>query len=207
MGMIYTPHMVAGYPFEGNANDVSGMNNGTWVGNEYYEVGIIGRAAWFYSDRYIDCPAINVGGDKITISAWIKPNALGSINNNKQFVAKWDDDWVLGFENSNYNKIWWVIKNTAGTRSTIISPSLTSTDWVHVLATYNGAETKLYLNTELVASGILTGDIKSSNTIVRIGSYSSSSNIFIGLIDNVKIYNKALTQQEVKRDYLNLPIF
>jgi len=70
-----------------------------------------------------------------------------------------------------------------------------SNNWNHVLLTYDGSEQKLYINSQLKASQALTGNINKNYNNILIGFN------FAGLLDEVRIYNKALTSDEVEQVY------
>lgn len=87
--------------------------------------------------------------------------------------------------------------NTAAAAS-----SLPNNTWSHLLCTYDGSNIKLYLNGTQIASNSRTGTItSSSSTNVNIAQKSDSSERYAGQIDDVRIYNYALTPTLVKQLY------
>jgi hypothetical protein len=76
--------------------------------------------------------------------------------------------------------------------------------WIHVAATYDGSSAKIYINGILSASQAITGLIDwttgSTNTIYRIGAYEDDTEFygFQGQIDEVKVWNTALTQTQIR---------
>ncbi len=78
--------------------------------------------------------------------------------------------------------------------------------WTHVATTYDGAIQQLYVNGILVASRAQTGSIAASNGALRIGGNSSwADEFFNGLIDDVRVYNRALTGAQITAD-MNTPL-
>jgi hypothetical protein len=77
---------------------------------------------------------------------------------------------------------------------------LPTNTWTHLAATYDGSTQKLYVNGELVGSRPQTGTIAVSDGKLRIGGNSVWGEYFTGQIDEVRIYNRALTQAEVLAD-------
>jgi hypothetical protein len=68
--------------------------------------------------------------------------------------------------------------------------------WVHVAATFDGTTAVLYLNGEEVGSGAFS--LGNGTTVgMRIGSYNDNSPCFNGDLDEVRIYNRALTPDEL----------
>lgn len=77
--------------------------------------------------------------------------------------------------------------------------------WTHLAFTYDGATEKLYVNGALVTSRAQTGAISTSNGVLHIGGDSVWGEHFQGLIDEVRIYNRALTASEILAD-LQTPV-
>ncbi|NOT57245.1 MAG: hypothetical protein HOP18_21795 [Deltaproteobacteria bacterium] len=72
--------------------------------------------------------------------------------------------------------------------------------WTHLAATYDGATQRLYVNGVLVASRAQTGSIAGSGSPLRIGGNSVWGEYFQGRIDEVRIYNRALTAAQITTD-------
>ena len=77
--------------------------------------------------------------------------------------------------------------------------------WSHLAATYDGATMRLYMNGALVSSQARTGAIATSANPLQIGGDSLYGQYFNGNIDEVRIYNRALTQAEIQAD-MNTPL-
>ena len=102
----------------------------------------------------------------------------------------------------------WVSSNGiwTGTLATGLANYLTSGQapvagqWQHVAFSYNGSTARFYVNGTEVANRSFTGNVGDSNTW-RIGAYGSTAmGFFDGTIDEVRIYNRALTQTEIEGD-------
>jgi beta-lactam-binding protein with PASTA domain len=73
--------------------------------------------------------------------------------------------------------------------------------WTHLATTYDGANQRFYVNGVLVGTTARTGTIAVSNGAIRIGGNASSTGEFFnGMIDEVRIYNRALTAAEIATD-------
>jgi len=72
--------------------------------------------------------------------------------------------------------------------------------WTHLATTYDGANQRLYINGVLVATKAQTGAIAAANQPLRIGGNNVSGEFFQGLIDEVRIYNRALSAAEITAD-------
>jgi hypothetical protein len=77
--------------------------------------------------------------------------------------------------------------------------------WTHLTATYDNAMLRLYVNGTLVRSSAMSGALLTSTGALRIGGNSVWGEFFQGSIDEVRIYNRALTQTEIQAD-MNTPI-
>jgi hypothetical protein len=74
--------------------------------------------------------------------------------------------------------------------------------WYHLAATYNGNQVKLYLNGQLDAFYTITGSIETTNFPVSIGYWGvANADYFNGLIDEVQIFNRALSDTEIVAIY------
>jgi len=79
--------------------------------------------------------------------------------------------------------------------------------WSHVAVTYDGARQRIYVNGSEVANRVQTGAIAVSGSPLRIGGNGafSGGEFFRGLIDEVRVYNRALTLAEIQSD-MNTPV-
>ncbi len=75
--------------------------------------------------------------------------------------------------------------------------------WHNIAVTYDGSVTKLYLDGNEVASEAASGLLSTSSSYLYIGSYSGNTYSFNGIIDDVKIYEYALSADDIK-NYYNL---
>ena len=72
--------------------------------------------------------------------------------------------------------------------------------WVHLAATYDGQNQRMYVDGVLVSSKAQTGPILASTGRLSIGGNSIWGEYFKGMIDEVRIYNRALTNAEIQKD-------
>ncbi|WP_162127474.1 LamG-like jellyroll fold domain-containing protein [Flavobacterium phycosphaerae] len=80
------------------------------------------------------------------------------------------------------------------------STALNKSQWYHLAATYGGGTLALYLNGKLVASQAVGGGIASDTSKLTIGKNPlSSTDYFKGKIDEVRVFNTALTALQVQR--------
>ncbi|MFA6377424.1 MAG: LamG-like jellyroll fold domain-containing protein [Acholeplasmataceae bacterium] len=156
-------------------------------------------------NRYIECNndnSLNVR-DKITISAWIKPTGLNV--NYQGIVVKGALNYgihLMTGANVDQNKIgiWARLEETWTYLG--YSPVVSLNDWNFIVWTYDGLNSKLY-NAGNVLSYPRSGNLTYDTNKLRIGldgPYGGSS--FDGFIDDVRIYNAALTSSQIKQNYI-----
>jgi hypothetical protein len=86
------------------------------------------------------------------------------------------------------------------------SPSALAVNaWSHVAVTWDGSIMRLYVNGVEVANHARTGTLQTTTTPLRIGGNSPYGEFFLGRIDEVRIYNRALSAAEIQTD-MNTPI-
>jgi hypothetical protein len=117
--------------------------------------------------------------------------------------AKANYDIKIIGNGANQNKIqFWQYNDLTSSWDAITSTTALSNDtWYHVVATYDGAKMRLYINGILESSGDSTAT-HSGTEKLQIGyDQSSDEKLFRGQLDNLKIYNKALSDSEVLARY------
>lgn len=194
--------LVGYWKFEGDAQDSSGnYNHGFWVGEEFYsEEGVFGKAAVFNgTSNYVTIPhspSIDVGWSAFSVGAWVNSIGHGRYNQhllNKRTGGKgpfWDMYLSGLVENIN--------AEVAGQSFDNPPSNMSLRKWHYVMLTRdaNGLVT-VYIDGKPVNSKGMPGD--SSNThSFNIGNLEGSLDQgFNGLVDEVVIYNRALTREEV----------
>lgn len=151
-------------------------------------------------DDYVDCgnhESLRIT-DAITIEAWVKLNgAQGS----GLFVAHSWTDYGLRYAHGKYA---FSVRGQDGVEDYVYSSVTPLSEWVHLVGTYDSStETaRIYVNGELGGEAVFSGngEIFLTSGNVQMGGTSEWSN-FNGLIDEVRIYNRVLTESEVERLY------
>jgi len=196
------PNLVLYLNFDGSVLDFSGKNNhGEWQGSESYALGIEDQAISLNGTA--DGTYVLVGHDetldgmgKLTLSAWAKKNSAdvgGSI-----FLKH-----VTYHIDIRSNQVYNYLFNSSGDRLDLIvnSDSIYDTEWHHYVVTYDGAAVRLYIDGQEAGSQPFSGDIAvqpSRNLYIGKNSWDNSFN---GLIDEVKIYDRDLSQSEIQDIY------
>lgn len=199
---------------EAIVKDVLGKNNGTAVGNPKIVEGKLNKCLSF--DGVDDCvkvgddPSLNFKGGEFSVEAWVRLDAWVA---QKEFaIAK----KAVGYENtpgwlvmaSAWGRpekkvgFYFAITNAAWGDNCFKSTDYDTGQWYHVVATRSGKEGKLYIDG--VLSGQKTADALSrdvdNDDDMYIGKAYPGSLYWNGLIDEVRIYNRALSMDEVKQN-------
>jgi hypothetical protein len=72
--------------------------------------------------------------------------------------------------------------------------------WTHLAATYDGTTLRLFANGTQIGSAAMSGTLVKSANALSIGGSLVWGEYFEGLIDEVRIYNRALTSAEIRAD-------
>src|SRR3989339_2094934 len=132
----------------------------------------------------------------ISIEAWVKCGDISQDGSTRRVLDK--GAYLLGASDKSYFKIF------KGGVASSVENTWTSADvnvWHHLVGTYDGTAVKLYQDGVLVNQTATTGNIDTNTSVLNIGRQSSGAGRFIGIIDEVKIYNRALTLAEVVEHY------
>jgi hypothetical protein len=139
----------------------------------------------------------------LTYSAWVKWS--GESTTNQTIFRNGRDDNVLKIINetgSNDNKVYFGLSIDTVDEALYSSIQL-DTNWHLITGTFNGTLMELYIDDQKVGSQTLSlNDVDFTSSANQIGS-GNSANFFNGSIDDVKIFNIALTQEEVALLYKN----
>lgn len=187
--------------------DSSGLkNHGKAInGANTIPLGKFDRAGSFdgINDR-IDIPnSGTLSPKKITVATWVKIKSYSG--NYPRLVTKLGSyELIMYTYPGGQGKVEWDIKIPQETDiSTPLANKLNLGVWTHVAATYDGSSSKLYINGIKVAQKTnLSGDIAYTSHPVTIGDHSTWGGRNINAdIDEVLIYNKALTESQIQALY------
>lgn len=194
--------LVAHYPLDEDsgttANDVAGTNDGTNNGATVGATGILGTTCYDFdgTDDYVD-----LGFSSLSIPAswsfWAYPH---DATTDKYAIVNWANtgaDMWINFRSDGF--IDFVVD--PATDSLADSVSYSANEWVHVVGTIDGTDIKLYKNGALGQSGTGGSGSLDSGHNYYVGGITGQSQDMDGLIDEVRVYDHALTPQEVQYLY------
>ena len=137
-----------------------------------------------------------------TLEGWIYTNSITSDN---RILSK----WFSGYPNRTFqfsatnDDLYLYISDGSSSNNTFVLNVLSLNNWHHCVATYDGANLKIYLDGVLKVTTASTMTLKDSDQPVYIGAYVGSLDPSDNTTAQPRIYNRALTAEEVARNYNN----
>lgn len=196
--------LIAYYPFNGNAEDgsFSGMDaipeNPKLIRDRFgktdsaYEFdGEKDRISTRVGDRFSTTP--------VTLSAWINIQGPGTYNPRVVAVGPentYAQHYALLLEGTSDNRRLWFLYDA---QSVYSETRMADNDgWHHVACTYDGAAAKIYIDGQLDVETPLVRTLAGfSDALLQIGYSDNEADFFDGAIDDVRIYNRALSASEI----------
>jgi len=181
-------------------------NDGTITGAKWAK-GVMGSALQFNGATdyvSIGSPGSGIIGKVVSVEAWIQSTG-NNVNANLVFAGPESHDFGIWIQGGRFFAGIW---NSADTQYSAISASSpTQGQWYHVAMTCDFNADKIvrcYINGKLDCTCAATGTaIKSGHTTIDIGGRTPNASYFHGIIDEVRIYNRALSEEEIKRPYVD----
>ena len=188
--------LVAWYPFSGDAFDASGNGNHGNVNGATLTTDRYGRANSAYSfdgiDDFIIIPNSNSLNftDQITLAYWVKLESSAPYYFPYHIIEKYDS-WGSGQRE-------WDINFGIGLSFSNWLTSFTADVYYFLVMTYDGDSIRVYKNGEKCLSSPLSGSIPYNTNDVYFGEYTLGGDYYFdGVLDDIRIYNRALSEREV----------
>jgi chitodextrinase len=199
--------LVAAYSFDAGSGttlaDASGTGNtGTIAGATWSSAGKNGGALSFDGSgdmvTVAGSPSLDVNA-AVTLEAWVRPTTLGG-------------DWRTVLVKERPGHLNYALYahdggpgpsghvNVGGSDRFSAAPPVPANAWTHLATTYDGTSLKLYVNGVVATTLAVGGPIATATNPLRIGGNSVWGEWFSGLIDDVRVYNRALSPSEIQTD-------
>jgi len=189
--------------------DQSGKgHDGVVVGEVTAEAnGMYGGAANFANGGYLDLdgpsiPAEDIPTSAMTLAAWI--NMANTGGDHEIFNARASDEtWVIHPEPKSSGDIRWLLRSYGGaTIFQIRAGTITWDEWLHFAGTYDKESGKaaLYINGELIEELVVENPVDIAGDWgmgARVGLTIDNGRPFTGLMDEFRMYTRALSQDDV----------
>ncbi len=201
---------------EGSGNitldSASGLWNGTLEGPDWSTEGVgthiisskSGALNFNGSSDSLQIGAPDVTGNQMTITGWIRPDDFGisdaRIISKAYGIVSDNHLWMLSTVNDGGTpRLRFRVKANGSTATLIGSgASLEAGKWAFVAGVYDGTRMRLYQDGQEIGSMPKSGFINTSPSVpATIGNQPSGDRPFDGLIDEVRLYSRALTPEEL----------
>lgn len=203
--------LIAWWPGDGDASDIVGGRDGTLVGGAGFAAGKVDQAFSFDGNGFVsipDDPLWTLGDNAFTVDLWVRFNSIG-VNGRHTFVGHSEsggefNKWIFWFDEFGHVPS---PQFVPALRFHVNSPSVPPTDttvapwaaqvgtWYHVAVTREGSTYKLFIDGVNVVTDVDANTIPDPGVPLTIGG-AEGLNID-GMIDEVEIFNRALSDQEI----------
>ncbi len=214
---VPTNGLLGWWPFTGNANDLSGNGNNGIVNGATLTTDRFGNqssAYRFLGNNWIQCnhnAILNVGSGSFTISCWSIKTGTGTFQHlvTRNEISSWPNavsSYILRHEQ---NRITFIGSgNASNGNGTVSTGSLTNlSNWNHIVGVYNSTTNlmSIYINGLLTSSSQIVSNPQNYNNNGQLFfgvehptvTLPSGPNFLTGNLDDIGIWNRALTQQEI----------
>ena len=184
------------YPKSGTTwSDLAGANDGTLTNGPTFDSANRGSIVFDGSNDYVIIPtaptSLVTNQGAATISVWAYPHVtgqgmiFGNGNTSRFYVETFGSVFHWGFGGNN--------------NSTTSQATFSINNWYNYVASYDGANVRGYLNSRLTDTTSVSSPSYGGSEL-KIGNWQSNL-YFNGNISNVSVYNRALSADEVRRNY------
>ena len=219
--------MTSWWPGDGNANDIVGTNNGTLLGGATAtNAGVVGQCFSFNgTNGYVQIPdSPSLHPTNLTVEAWVlfsSLNSSGSANPGHQYIVFKQNDSYANFEGFSFGKdrynhvphppstngdvFYLAVSSSDGSQTAEADSAVTVTTnvWYHVAGVRGTNFVQIYVNGQLQGQSSVSFSQNYSNLPVYFGSSGESywDGKLAGQLDEVSIYNRALSSNEITAIY------
>jgi hypothetical protein len=206
-----TAGLVAAFGFNENTGttsaDASGNGHVAAIsGAAWTTAGHNGNALTFdgVNDLVTVADSASLDVTRVTLMAWVRPTALGDW---KTAIMKETTNGLAYalYAEDNVSRPAAYVNTGSVDREAKGTAALATNTWAHLAMTFDGTNLRVYVNGALVRTAAFTGNIVTSNSPLRIGGNSIWTEFFAGQIDDVRVYNRALTLAEIQGG-MNTPV-
>jgi hypothetical protein len=202
--------LVSWWQAEGNADDFDGFNNGSLINGAGFAPGKVGQAFAFTTNGQAvivpNAPSLNPT-NALTIEGWVYVNAFVAIDASTLVAKNSPSDWSKWQYQLAIQKLGsgWIFRSGVGVPSGDYwlwgSTQVQLNTWYHVATTYDGSALTLYVNGAFETNTPVSGPIHVDTEPLRMGGFGLGPWDLAGLLDEVGLYNRALTPQEIAAIY------
>jgi hypothetical protein len=193
------------YPGSGTTwTDLSGRgNNGTLVNTPTYLTDNGGIIDFDGANNYADVTSSALNLDVGTIEVWVKADAPTDSLNQQIFARTNTSNGTFNIFKNTVNLFQFSIRLTDNTQYNIGSDSTATTNWTHIVGTYDGSIQRMFVNTvQQTTTNSISGTLNIGGTLlVNIARQTTGTAFFNGKVPMVRVYNRALTASEIQQNF------
>jgi gliding motility-associated-like protein len=190
--------LVGYWPFCGNANDASGNGNNGTVNGATLTTDRFGNTNSAYSFDGNDwISATRAHQAVFTASVWVQST---NGNCNKPILDANNGSWELYSDCAN-GQLSFIMWNGGTYTYHPTNVVLGTNTWYHVVAVYASSQVKIYVNGSLITTQVTTAVPAISGVLNMGASLSGASQYFTGKLDDIGVWNRALTLAEIQQLY------
>ena len=197
------------YPGTGTVwTDLTGSNNGTLTNGPTFDAGNGGSLSFDGLDDYVQTQNITISTANFMLSCWIKFDSFSSLStplaSSHYYATGYNGNFILRINSG--NSITFATYNGRSNEQYITTNySMYINRWYNIVVDGDGVNSSIYVDTDKISSfaqnKVLT-DLSNGGLIIG-DDISWSNQAFNGAVSNVSIYNRALTADEIRRNYLS----
>jgi len=201
-----TNDLAAYLPFDENSGtsteDKSGNNNNGNINGAIWASGKVNYGLSFDGSNYVGCgtdSSLDIYSD-ISVEAWIKPTQMDLFNTIlAKGTASNNYSYFLAIGTYYNNSLSFQLGEAGGIMTGTIP--IRTDEWQHLVGVRQGNKMRTYVNNQLSNEiTVGTGEIRQNNFPLEIGKYDGRG-YFKGNLDEIKIYNRVLTDDEISEHY------
>jgi hypothetical protein len=210
-----TNGIVGWWPFNGNANDESGNgNNGIVNGANLTSDRFSITNSAFDFDGFTNYISLNYlssfnNANTFTVSVWAKISNYNNANDAAQYIISRGVDvspgsFLIAVGQSSYSDLFGTgVNGNAGVSGPSITEPIPQSNWHHLATTFDGLSIRFFIDGVLVGSSVYSQAFSITTDITLVGRHvvSGFSYFVNGKIDDIGIWDRALTQQEITSLY------
>ncbi len=192
----------------GTVADLLGDNNGELDGNPKVVAGKVGEALEFNGENFVHIPGTDslafAGEDEMSVAVWVNPDSDSPVQGVVagccgSIVAQRDiNGWALRFDGRNAGQeMEFIVQPGWQGDGGFGAPKFAKGSWHHLVGVVAKDEMRLYVDGQLETDMTYNGPMATEGSETEIGHASDGG--FVGIIDEVLIYNRALSADEVEQ--------
>jgi hypothetical protein len=200
--------LAAWWQFEGDFQDSAGTNHGTAKGDAKI-VADAPRGQVLTVDGtgdYVEVPhspSLHLTGNTVSMAAWANVTNVTAVQmivckvfSNTTHVSPYFSYGLHMLANGQPRA--WISRTGGAAYQAGATGMFKAGTWHHVAGVYDGVQLKLYFDGVLAGASNVTGNLVGYETVLRMGANGALTEMLSGKLDDVRIYNRALSEAEVR---------